>query len=255
MRQKTIVQLFFISLILFNVIHANPSEETQKQFLAQFIKPRSLVFDVGAHVGSKTKLYLALGARVVAVEPQPSCCDIMRRSFGQQSIVIEQIGLSDTPGTLELSVCSSSPTISTFSQEWVNESRFSKRAYKWDHSISVPVDTLDNLIARYGIPDFCKIDVENFEYQVLRGLSQPIPLLSIEFAIETLHNTKRCLEHLESLGYTQFNFARAEEPSFARSWMSCQNLILEIQKESIEYQKKQNDLLWGDVYASTRINS
>jgi len=33
----------------------------------------------------------------------------------------------------------------------------------------------------YGLPHFCKIDVEGFEEQALAGLSRPLPVLSFEF--------------------------------------------------------------------------
>ena len=38
----------------------------------QFVRPGDLVFDVGAHVGDRIAAFRRLGARVVAVEPQPA---------------------------------------------------------------------------------------------------------------------------------------------------------------------------------------
>jgi protein-L-isoaspartate O-methyltransferase len=38
----------------------------------QFVKPGDLVFDIGAHVGDRVAAFRRLGARVVAVEPQPA---------------------------------------------------------------------------------------------------------------------------------------------------------------------------------------
>ena len=41
------------------------------------------------------------------------------------------------------------------------------------------------MISRFGAPDFCKINVEGLELEVLRGLSRPVPALSFEYhAIE-----------------------------------------------------------------------
>ena len=44
-----------------------------KRFYAQFIQPGDLCFDLGAHLGNRANAWLALGAKIVAVEPQPSC--------------------------------------------------------------------------------------------------------------------------------------------------------------------------------------
>ena len=38
----------------------------------QFVRPGDLVFDIGAHVGDRVASFRRLGARVVAVEPQPA---------------------------------------------------------------------------------------------------------------------------------------------------------------------------------------
>ncbi len=38
----------------------------------QFVRPGDLVFDVGAHVGDRVASFQRIGARVVAVEPQPA---------------------------------------------------------------------------------------------------------------------------------------------------------------------------------------
>jgi hypothetical protein len=40
-------------------------------FFARFLKPGDLAFDIGAHVGDRTAAFRRLGARAVAVEPQP----------------------------------------------------------------------------------------------------------------------------------------------------------------------------------------
>jgi hypothetical protein len=48
--------------------------------LSRFVRPGDLAFDIGSHVGDRVSSFRRLGARVVAVEPQPgparivSCC-------------------------------------------------------------------------------------------------------------------------------------------------------------------------------------
>jgi hypothetical protein len=40
-------------------------------FYGQFVRPGNLCFDIGANIGTKTEMLLALGAKVVSIEPQP----------------------------------------------------------------------------------------------------------------------------------------------------------------------------------------
>ena len=43
-----------------------------QRLYAEFVHEGDLVFDVGAHVGDRIASFRRLGARVVAVEPQPA---------------------------------------------------------------------------------------------------------------------------------------------------------------------------------------
>lgn len=236
----------FASIIFCLSINTYPlRNSTEGHFLRQFISPGDLVFDVGANIGKKTVEYLRLDASVVCFEPIPDCVSILRKKFSNNSVRVEQKGLADKVGTLTLAVCRSSNTISTFSDEWKTHGRFHNMGARWNDHIQVEVVTLDDMIARYGCPAFCKIDVENFEYEVLQGLTQPIPALSFEFHIEMLHNAKKCLNYLLNLGYRKFNFAIAEnEYLVLADWVSAEQLI-----DTIEQKSHEQSWLWGDVYA------
>ncbi len=240
--------LFLLNTVYCSVLSTDANQIT---FLQQFISPGDLVFDIGAHIGNKTALYLTCGAHVICIEPQPQCCRALQSKFKNNSrVIIDQIGVAAQSGQLTLAVCSASTTISTFSQEWREQSRHKKAGYQWDTTIQVNVVTLDELIAQYGLPKFCKIDVENFEYEVLRGLSTPIAYLSFEFCMETLHNAKKCLDYLESLGYKKFNYAASEHPFFiSNTWLSKEALMQSIFDYETIFFKQEKDCLWGDIYA------
>ena len=75
----------------------------------------------------------------------------------------------------------------------------------WGPGVRVPISTLDALIATHGVPRFCKIDVEGYEPEVFRGLSQPLPALSFEFHGELLDDASGCIETLGRLGMNYFN--------------------------------------------------
>lgn len=212
-----------------------------KDFPLCLVQPGDLVFDIGANLGAKAERFLAAGARVVCVEPQPECAAHLYRKFaGNPNIAIEEKGLADKVGTRHLSICSAANTISTFSEEW-KHGRFAD--YKWDRVITVEVTTLDDLIQKHGVPRYCKIDVEGFELSVLEGLSRAVPCVSFEFTIEFLANARRCVEHLERLGFIRFNVCLGENThrEFPLG-LDARQLLTQIATLNMSD-------LWGDIYA------
>jgi FkbM family methyltransferase len=219
----------------------------KNSFLKTILNPDDLVFDVGANIGDKADQFIKYGARVICFEPQPDCITFLKNKFKEnKNITVVGKGLSDKKDILNLSVCSSYNVLSTFSEEW-KSGRF--RNNSWDNIVPVEVVTLDEIISIYGTPKFCKIDVEGYEYNVLKGLSTTIPFISFEFAVEFFKTTKKCLEHLVSLGYQYFNYSIGETEVFAlQDWISDKELVLRIINEN-------NNFLWGDIYASTEMKS
>ena len=172
------------------------------RFYGQFIDPGDLCFDVGSHVGNRIRSWLTQGARVVAVEPQPDFQSILDRLYGgNDRVILEPIGLAGEPGQLEMAVSRATPTVSTFSRPFIAEVQAHERwrGVAWDDRVTIEVQTLDQLIARHGLPRFCKIDVEGFEAEVLRGLSQALPALSVEYVAEDVEVALACIDRLESL--------------------------------------------------------
>lgn len=209
-------------------------------FYSQVVKPGDLCFDVGANIGSKTKIFLELGARVVCIEPQPSCVDVLKETYQHDSnVVIVSKGLATQSGSRSLSVCGSANAISTFSEKW-KTGRF--RSYAWEPAVEVPVTTIDALIQEFGSPKFCKIDVEGFEYEVLQGLSHQISFIAFEFTREFINDARLCIEYLGSLGSADFNYALGETPALILSGWTDRSTLF----ESIE--RNTDDLLWGDIY-------
>jgi hypothetical protein len=136
-------------------------------------------------------------------------------------------------------------SISSLSKEWVNAVKSSGRfaAYSWDETLMVPVTTLDSLIQDFGLPCFCKIDVEGFEAEVLAGLSKPIEALSFEFTPELTKTTVGCVAHLAAIGAYEFNFDVNESMQLQlTSWVGPQEIIKELTAIT-DYR------LFGDVYA------
>lgn len=212
--------------------------------ITNLIKPGDLIFDIGANQGDKSQWFADLGARVVCVEPQPAMVRLLKERFqGNPSIKIEQKALGVRPGRSMMSISTSSPALSTLTDHW-KEGRFSNVV--WDQNIEVEVTTLNNLIEIYGIPRYCKIDVEGFELAVLQGLSLKIGAISFEFTSEFISHAMEAIELLIHLGYKNFNVSLGEQPNFQfSSWEPYYTIVHALISATTTNQK---NLLWGDIY-------
>jgi len=215
-------------------------------FYREFMGSGDLCFDVGANLGNRSRVFLKLGARVVAVEPHPYCVRVLRLKYRRSRrfrLVSKAVG--SEPGWAELQT-GKSHTISTLSTEWRKQTVASGRwkPEEWSERVKVEVTTLDELIETYGLPRFCKIDVEGSEFEGLRGLSAAVPQLSFEFtAPEETGKAVACVERLESLGKYAYTYSLCESLVLEhREWTSatelCRTLAGLTEPDS-----------WGDVYA------
>jgi FkbM family methyltransferase len=206
----------------------------------EFFATGDLVFDVGAHAGSKAQIYLAKGARVVCFEPQPALADNLRERFGER-VVIEQVALGSSPGKLPMRIAGTT-TVSTLATHW-GTGRFFGEPYT--HTIEVEVDTLDRAVTRYGTPAFTKIDVEGFEREILSGLSCRLPALSFEFTCEFLDHARECVDRLCGLGMERFNYGLGEHLLLeSETWLTAVEVFHRLASSS-------DPLLWGDIYAAS----
>jgi FkbM family methyltransferase len=213
-------------------------------FYRDFVAPGDLCFDIGANVGNRTEILREIRARVVALEPQGPCVKQLRQRFGDDgAVVIVPTAVGASPGTAEISVCEDDSTIATMSSRWQNEGRFSDRT--WTKSESVPVTTMDRLIAEYGSPSFCKIDVEGFEKQVLEGLSSPLRCVSFEFTREFLDDARACVNLLQNLGPVEANASFGETMELAGGWVDPEQIFSIIKAQP-------GDRDWGDIYVRSR---
>ena len=180
---------------------------------AQFLAPGDLAFDIGAHVGDRISSFRRLGARVVALEPQPGPARAIRLIHGRdREVTLIEAACCDRRGTATLRINSANPTVSTMSGEFVDAARDADgwREQVWDRALTVPCTTLDALIGEHGLPGFIKIDVEGFEAHVLAGLTRTPPALSFEFTTIQRDVAEACLALLEALGPYRFNLALGE---------------------------------------------
>jgi len=174
--------------------------------LFRSLLPRgALCFDVGAYIGEKSEALLDAGARVVAFEPNPLVLPELKARCGHRK-----------DWALVEAALGSGPAIATL----YARNGQSGLAHEWEGRViatyHVPVVTLDSAIQFFGRPRYCKIDVEGWELEVLKGLTQSIPLVSFEFHLTDpdVQKTISCLERLAQFGPSSVNITPAEASTF-----------------------------------------
>jgi FkbM family methyltransferase len=172
--------------------------------------PLKLIFDIGANHGDRARVFRELAEKVVCVEPDEYSFFALCIRYGQDSRVeLENIALGEREGQKTFFVEANGSALNTLSEKqrsYLNQNHKQTQM----REVSVSVSTLDDLIAKYGIPDFLKIDVEGYELEVLSGLSYKIPIISFESNLPTFRDeTIRILDRFRNNGEpTSFNLMK-----------------------------------------------
>lgn len=201
-----------------------------------------LIFDIGANHGKFSEANLHRADKIIAVEANPALARELNRNYyydNRVEVLNYAASFNCEPLTFYIS---NADTISTASVEWIKQSRFTGQ-YSWS-PITVSSITLDALIQKYGIPDLLKIDVEGYEFEVAKGLSQKVPLLCFEWAEESLEKILLTIQHLRSIGFIEFGYIfcddYSEEPT---NWGTWESLKFE---EMAQPERKDK---WGMIFA------
>lgn len=200
------------------IYHGRPwRARSLRRFYAGLLRPGDLVFDVGAHVGNRSRALRAAGCRVVAFEPQPLFHRFLELTLAKRGVLLEAKAVGPRAGRMTLAVSRRHPTVSTLSAGWRRDvgGTAGFQGVAWDRNVEVDVVTLDGMIAHHGMPSFVKIDVEGFEADILDGLSVAVPTVAFEYLPDVKERALACIDRLAKLGDYRFNRVEGEETVFA----------------------------------------
>lgn len=135
------------------------------QAMMNSLEPGMRVFDIGANVGYYTEKFadrVGPSGSVHAFEPVPASASVIKGMMAARPwIEVHQCAVADQPGELVMAIDTSSTSPN-------NKIVLSGAADHHD-SLSVPVVTIDQMAKTAGVPDAIKIDVEGYEWHVIRG--------------------------------------------------------------------------------------
>jgi FkbM family methyltransferase len=205
----------------------------------------NLIFDIGANEGAKTDVFLRLGARIVAVDPDDSCSRRLKERFlafrlNPRPVTIVTKAVSDRVGTEEMLIDGPGSAVNTMSPKWAESLRKNRATFEHRHcglefnrTKLVETTTIDDLIAQHGVPFFIKIDVEGHEFSALRGLHRTVSYVSFEVNLPEFRSEgMECVRVLAELAHTgRFNYVSdcARGLTF-RDWVSAEDFCVALDR-------------------------
>jgi FkbM family methyltransferase len=94
-----------------------------------FVASGGLAFDIGAHAGNRVRAFRRLGARVVAVEPQPDFVRLLEALYGRDhSVTIVPAAVGRAIGAATLLASERTPSVTTLSVDWATRVARTRRS-------------------------------------------------------------------------------------------------------------------------------
>jgi FkbM family methyltransferase len=228
------VPIRFVYQSLFNR-DAILRRKARRQFYSSFLQPGDLVFDVGANLGNYAEALCAVGATVVAIEPDPRNVKILKRRLQSAHAHIEPCALGRSEGSAELRIASDRVDLSTLSKRWAENQKAD-----WQGTVRVPVRTLDSIAKEYGVPKYVKVDAEGYDAEVLRAMSFRPEIFSFEFLPDDMDIARECIQLFPECA---FNFVIEQRSRFELNrWASGEEILTAL----LDLPKT---VLYGDVFA------
>lgn len=164
------------------------------------------VLDIGANLGVMSTYLKRTNPNwnIIAVEPIPLHVTVMKRLFNKFNLA--QIGVLETAvGDYEGSVQMQIPIQSGVRKHGLAHIITDQVTNEHEKVYEVSIQSIDGLFATQALPQIIgmKIDVENYELEVLKGAIQTIQKYRPLLMIELWNDQKKdvCIQLMQGLGY------------------------------------------------------
>jgi FkbM family methyltransferase len=211
-----------------------------------------LIFDIGMHTGKDTEFYLKKGFNVVAVEANSELVEKAKIKFaneienGSLTLVDKAIS-SESDSKITFYINKEKDDWGTIDPDW-NRSMNSNYISK-----TVTTIKLEELIQKYGIPYYIKIDIEGADVLCLKSLLN-INVLPEFLSIELLTpnnlfgkkvNSLEIISYLYVLGYRKFRVVDQSKNYLVK----CPNPALEGEYIDFEFDGETSGLFGKELNA------
>ncbi|MCC9608830.1 FkbM family methyltransferase [Blastopirellula sp. JC732] len=128
-----------------------------------------VIYDLGANTGDDIPYYLLKSDLVVAVEANPVLCKFIGQKYKseieQGRLVVENcvINAEGESGEVDFYIHRSNHVLSQLPPPAASEMEQFER-------VTLPSQTITEVVERYGTPHYVKIDIEHYDAQILRAL-------------------------------------------------------------------------------------
>ena len=208
-------------------------------FYAEFVGKGDMVFDIGPHQGEYSEVFLKLGAKVLAVEPRPSQQVFLNELFkDNKRFMVYNAAVGSKLNVLPMPEDRITPVIAALPYADEQQLLTHYMTASMSKTIDIQVVTLDKMIEEFSLPMFCKINVEGFGSEVLRGLSYTIPCIAVDISTYNLERVAEIIRVLLGLNKYEFNWSRNGSYKLEeKNWLNAKALhssIAEYRKAYIE---------------------
>ncbi|MEI6140225.1 MAG: FkbM family methyltransferase [Mariniphaga sp.] len=172
---------------------------------------KNLIIDVGMHKAEDTDFYLSKGFNVIAIDADPnlikSAHSIYYDRINKGQLNLQNFAISDTDDEDVIFYVGKRTIWNSLKSEIAN------RDQNYLNTITVKTKKLSSIFESFGVPYYCKIDIEGYDEIALISLKNFVELpLFISVETECLGENEKyvdksslaTLRALNSLGYKQF---------------------------------------------------
>jgi FkbM family methyltransferase len=162
---------------------------------------QGLIYDVGLHDGADSAYYLRNGYRVLGIDANPVQVEAARKRFSREytegRFVPLNLGIAEGEGTDTFWVSEQA--------DWSSFDAAIAGRRTPPRPIQVPLCSFQSVLETYGLPLYCKIDIEGNDYLCLAAMRKDFrPLfVSVELTASEV-NPRPLIEQLHELEYDRF---------------------------------------------------